>query len=352
MIQSSVQKLIASGGRSIRRADASLLQFSQTHHGCISTEWSSLSQPISAQQKVTFTSCSSRCPPTMMGPPHALHDKSHQNQLSHPPFRPSTTQLCLPLNSPSLTHQRQLSSKSRKGNRNKKKVDDNAPLLNEHLIAELFNKKKRDNQNVTAETYEVRLIIDQGRSKKTNNNNDDDNDDDDDGDPEETNDTNVPTSQITTLHEAISIAHDLSLDLIEVTLRGNPPVIKAVNFDRWLYEQKRKERLAASKKKKEGGGAISDRPLKEFKFRAGIADHDLARKTKNMISYLEKGHAIRVTLTARQRMLNSDEMAISTTFERVKELVGDRAVEVRAMKANERKSYGSLLLHPNKGGKA
>ena len=98
----------------------------------------------------------------------------------------------------------------------------------------------------------------------------------------------------------------------------------------------------------EGGGAISDRPLKEFKFRAGIADHDLERKANNMLQYLSKGHAIRVTLTARQRSLNEDAQAISTTLDRVKELIGDKAVEVRGMKANERKSYGNLLLHPNK----
>ena len=135
---------------------------------------------------------------------------------------------------------------------------------------------------------------------------------------------------------------------------SNPPrpVIKAVYFDVWLYDQKKKERRAASLKKTEGGGAISDRPLKEFKFRAGIADHDLERKTNNMIKYFKKGHAIRVTLTARKWMLAKDEQAITTTFERVRELLGDRAVEARGMKANDRKSYGSLLLHPNKSYKA
>lgn len=237
-----------------------------------------------------------------------------------------------------LTQQRQLSSRA--GN-NKKKVDENAPLLNEHLIAELFNKKKKDNIDITADTYEVRLTVDKGRNKNM-----------DDEDGSEGNAASTPTTQIVTLNEAISIAHDLALDLMEVTLQQTPPVIKAVNFDKWLYEQKKKEKLATSKKKKEGGGAISDRPLKEFKFRAGIADHDLERKTNNMLTYLAKGHAIRVTLTARKRMLMADELAISTCLARVKELVGDRAVEVRALKANDRKSYGSLVLHPNKASKA
>ncbi|KAL3803944.1 hypothetical protein ACHAW5_001721 [Stephanodiscus triporus] len=122
----------------------------------------------------------------------------------------------------------------------------------------------------------------------------------------------------------------------------------AVDLDRHLYERKRRAAKASSAKKRGGGGAISDRPLKEYKFRAGIADHDLRRKTNGMLEYLGRGHAVRVTLTARQRSLKDDADAISTTLDRVRELVGDKAVEARGMKANDRNSYGSLLLHPSK----
>jgi translation initiation factor IF-3 len=244
--------------------------------------------------------------------------------------------------------------------------DENAPLLNEHLIAELFNQmnigKSGDGAGggggvkISADTFEVRLIVDAGRGKKGSNN--DDNTDDADGDSNNNNSSNKSSSssndtQIVTLNEAINMSHELSLDLMEVTLKQDPPVIKAVSYDKWLYDQKKKlsKKKPSDRKKKgggEGGGAISDRPLKEFKFRAGIADHDLERKANNMLQYLSKGHAIRVTLTARQRSLNEDAQAISTTLDRVKELIGDKAVEVRGMKANERKSYGNLLLHPNK----
>jgi translation initiation factor IF-3 len=121
-----------------------------------------------------------------------------------------------------------------------------------------------------------------------------------------------------------------------------------VNYDRHVYELKKRLAKITSTKKKDGRGAISDRSLKEYKFRAGIAHHDLLRKTSNMMKYLEKGHAIRVTLTARQRSIKEDADAISTTLDRVRELVGDRAVEVKKLTANERNSYGSLLLHPAK----
>ncbi len=54
---------------------------------------------------------------------------------------------------------------------------------------------------------------------------------------------------------------------------------------------------------------------------------------------------MRVTLTARQRSLNDNTDAIRTTLKRVRELLGDRAVEARGMKSNNRNSYGTLLLH-------
>ena len=242
------------------------------------------------------------------------------------------------------TNRQFASKRNQKGRNNKtQKIDENAPLLNEHLVAELFNeikKKEGGAAKVSPDTFQVRLIIDAGRDGKKGS------DDDNNDSSSSSSSSSGNDSRIVTLNEAIDLSHDLSLDLLEVTLKQDHPVIKAVDYDKWLYDQKKKQ----SKKEKgsgSGGGAISDRPLKEFKFRAGIADHDLERKTNNMLKYLGKGHAIRVTLTARQRSLNEDAQAIRTTLDRVKELIGDRAVEVRGMKANDRLSYGNLLFHPS-----
>jgi hypothetical protein len=66
-----------------------------------------------------------------------------------------------------------------------------------------------------------------------------------------------------------------------------------------------------------------------------------------MIKYLGRGHAVRVTLTAKQRSIKDNANAIRTTLKRVMELLGDRAVEARGMKSNNRNSYGTLLLHPS-----
>lgn len=302
--------------------------------------------------------------------PSSLHISSslyYSNQKLHNTIQKyhqsSSTLLLLPQTQQTQQTQqcRHLSSR-----RKKKGVDTNEPLINEHLIAELFNiskdRKNNDNSSITADSYEVRLIVDMGhdkkKKKKIKKEKDDDNDDSSlEEEEEEDSSSSTTTNQLTTLNEAISIAHKHSLDLMAVNITNvTPPVIKAVNYDKWLYEQK-KNAITKSKKKKMnnnnsiggggGGGAISDKSLKEYKFRAGIDQHDLERKANNMIKYLKKGHAIRVTLTARYKSLNQDADAISTTLERVKELVGDLAIEARGMKANDRKSYGSLLFHPN-----
>ena len=289
--------------------------------------------------------------PEMLGGPCIASSIQRKSSLHSYCLHNSTQQPLIP-----ITRQQQCQFSSRPSPRrgNKKKVDDNIPLLNEHLIAELFNRMKGRSGTISADTYEVRLLVEHGHNKKEGTINDDDNAESANGE----NDTSTassssttpttPSSQLTTLNEAITIAHEHALDLMEVTLHVSPPVIKAVDFDKWQYEQKKKQAQLTSKKKKEGGGAISDRALKEFKFRAGIADHDLERKTNNMLKYLSKGHAIRVTLTARKKSLDADAEAIHTTLERVKELVGDRAIEARGLKANDRKSAGSLVFHPAK----
>jgi len=263
---------------------------------------------------------------------------------SPPPWPPST--------------RRPFASRSR--GKRKKKEDANAPLLNEHLIAALFNRKGRGG-TATADTFEVRLIVDRGRAPTAGGAGveageataaagtaeEDDEGGDADAEEEAGEDAADDASQVTTLARAIALTHELELDLMEVTLRADPPVLRAADADGWLYAQRRRERRAAAQKRREGGGAVSDRATKEFKFRAGIADHDLERKAGRMMGYLDKGHAVQVTLTARGYMLRQDEGAIATTLDRVRELVGDRAVEARGMRANARKNYGSLLLHPN-----
>ena len=66
-----------------------------------------------------------------------------------------------------------------------------------------------------------------------------------------------------------------------------------------------------------------------------------------MIKYLRKGHSCQVTLSSNRQNLNQDKNAVETTLNRVREIVGDYALEQRALKKNPRGSFGRLLLQPN-----
>ena len=67
-----------------------------------------------------------------------------------------------------------------------------------------------------------------------------------------------------------------------------------------------------------------------------------------VIRYLGRGHVVRVMLMVRQRSLKDNADGIRTMLKRVRELLGDRAVEARRMKLNYWISYGTLLLNPRK----
>jgi hypothetical protein len=95
----------------------------------------------------------------------------------------------------------------------------------------------------------------------------------------------LPSASQVRMHvHTIDIAHKHSLDLVEITLALDLPVIEAVNVDRHLHGLRRRDTRVASAKK--GGGGISDRLLKEYKICAGIAKHDLVRKVDGMMEYL------------------------------------------------------------------
>lgn len=105
-------------------------------------------------------------------------------------------------------------------------------------------------------------------------------------------------SRIVSLNEAKKIANDLSLDLVEVNLRINPPVLKICNYEKLMYEMKRNE-------KKNKQAAL---PIKEIQLSVNICMHDIEIKAKQAINFIEKGHKVKVTLTMKGReLLRRDE---------------------------------------------
>jgi translation initiation factor IF-3 len=102
--------------------------------------------------------------------------------------------------------------------------------------------------------------------------------------------------------EALNRARDAGLDLVEVAPTSDPPVCRIMDYGKWLYQQKRKLRLAHKK------GQHYTGTLKEIRLRPETDKHDLDIKLNHAREFLEKGHKVQFTMFFRGRqMLHKDQ---------------------------------------------
>jgi translation initiation factor IF-3 len=94
-------------------------------------------------------------------------------------------------------------------------------------------------------------------------------------------------------YEAISRAKDIGLDLVEVSPTAEPPVCRIMDYGKWLYQQKRKEKRGQKKQH----ATI----LKEIRLRPKIDAHDRDIKVNHARKFLEKGHKVQFTMLFRGR---------------------------------------------------
>ncbi|SNZ13625.1 translation initiation factor IF-3 [Hydrogenobacter hydrogenophilus] len=100
---------------------------------------------------------------------------------------------------------------------------------------------------------------------------------------------------IVPLEEALRIAEEKGLDLVEIAPQANPPVCKILDYGKFIYEQKKKEKTA---KKKQREHAIE---VKDIQLSTRIDEHDLKVKLKHMREFLEDGDKVRVRIKFRGR---------------------------------------------------
>lgn len=91
--------------------------------------------------------------------------------------------------------------------------------------------------------------------------------------------------------EALSIAKNAGLDLVEIVADARPPVCKIIEYGKYKYEQSKRQGSSASKKSK----------FKEIKFHPRIDEHDYQTKLKKICEFLEKGSQVRVAVEFRGR---------------------------------------------------
>jgi translation initiation factor IF-3 len=105
---------------------------------------------------------------------------------------------------------------------------------------------------------------------------------------------------VVTLHQALQLAYDAGLDLVEISPGADPPVCKLLDIGKYKYEQQKKQNEARKKQK-----VIE---IKEIKMRPGIDDHDYDVKKRAMIRFLEEGDKVKITLRFRGREMVHSEL--------------------------------------------
>ncbi len=103
------------------------------------------------------------------------------------------------------------------------------------------------------------------------------------------------------IRDAISLAEESGLDLVEISPNADPPVCKVLDYGKYKYEMQKKAAEARKKQK------VID--LKEIKLRPTIDDHDFAIKMKAAIEFLKDGDKVKVTMRFRGREMAHQDIA-------------------------------------------
>lgn len=120
----------------------------------------------------------------------------------------------------------------------------------------------------------------------------------------------VPTN------EALNIAEDEGLDLVEVAPNAKPPVARMMDYGKFKYEEAMKEREARRKQ--------ASSQIKEIRFRLKIEDHDFETKKGHVERFLSQGDKVKVMVMFRGREQSRPEMGVKL-LERLAEGIGDLA---------------------------
>jgi len=136
---------------------------------------------------------------------------------------------------------------------------------------------------------------------------------------------------IVPVRDALRMAQEQELDLVEIAPNAKPPVCRIMDFGKYKYEQSKREKEARKKQK-----IIS---VKEVKVRPNIEDHDLEVKTKNALKFLTEGDKVKVTLMFRGR-----EMAHAELGKKLLKRVADATEEVATVERQPKVEGRNMIM--------
>ncbi|MCK9461802.1 MAG: translation initiation factor IF-3 [Proteobacteria bacterium] len=141
------------------------------------------------------------------------------------------------------------------------------------------------------------------------------------------------------IRQALTIAQELGLDLVEINPKADPPVCRIMDFGKFKYEQKKQTNSARKKQK-----VIE---VKEVKMRPKTDTHDFETKLKHVRRFIEEGNKARLTIRFRGRELAHPDVA-ARQLDKMVEAVKDIAVVEQPYAMDGRMM--TMLIAPAKTG--
>ncbi len=141
--------------------------------------------------------------------------------------------------------------------------------------------------------------------------------------------------------EALKIAREQELDLVEISPTADPPVCKVIDYKKFLYEKKKKEKeMKANSKQSE---------VKEIRFTPGTDDHDFNFKAKHAENFLKEGNKVKAYVQFKGRAIMfqdrgqllllkfAERLAEAGTLESMPKLEGKRMFAIFTPKTSSKK---------------
>ncbi|MCX4186491.1 translation initiation factor IF-3 [Methylophaga sp. OBS4] len=107
---------------------------------------------------------------------------------------------------------------------------------------------------------------------------------------------------IVPLKQALELAEEAELDLVEIAPQATPPVCRIMDYGKYLFEESKQKALAKKKQKQI--------QVKEVKFRPGTEEGDYQVKLRNLIRFLESGNKTKVSLRFRGREMAHQDLGL------------------------------------------
>jgi len=142
---------------------------------------------------------------------------------------------------------------------------------------------------------------------------------------------------IVSLNQALSMAEEAEIDLVEIAPQAAPPVCRLMDYGKFKYHESKKQHEARLKQKQV--------QVKEVKFRPGTDEGDYQVKLRNLIRFLEEGDKAKITLRFRGREITHQELGLAL-LKRVEADLQEHAVVEQFPKMEGRQMV--MVLGPHK----